>query len=170
MVRSRREDACHRRRHRQVGQQCDIALSSPTQNDSKRATEGSAANKRTERIRSMAATVRRYDQRNTSDKNSAYAALISNFSEKERSKDVEPFNDILRTFINKMNKFESRFGAIRDEEKMLAVKKLMPQKLPNYRNRGTTMSYSREDSSHCVGCDDKRRRGNRNMQCSDESC
>ena len=28
-----------------------------------------------------------------------------------------------------MNKFENRFGKIRDEEKMLAVKKLMPEEL-----------------------------------------
>ena len=41
-----------------------------------------------------------------------------------------------------MNKFESTFGAIRDEEKMLAVKKLMPESLPNYRFRETTLSYS----------------------------
>ena len=75
------------------------------------------------------AIVRRYDQRNMSGKNSGHAALISNISEKDRAKDVEQFDDILRTFINEMNKFESRFGAIRDEEKMLAVKKLMPRKL-----------------------------------------
>ena len=77
------------------------------------------------------AIVRRFDQRNMSDKNSAYAALISNISEKDRAKDVEQFDDILRTFINEMNKFESRFGAIRDEEKMLAVKKLMLEGLLN---------------------------------------
>ena len=35
------------------------------------------------------ATGRRYDQRNMSDKNSAYAALISNISEKDWAKDVE---------------------------------------------------------------------------------
>ena len=52
------------------------------------------------------------------------------------------FDDILRTFISELNKFESRFGAIRDEEKMLAVKKLMPESLLNYRFRGTIMSYS----------------------------
>ena len=69
------------------------------------------------------AIVRRYDQRNMSDKSSAYAALISNIFEKDRAKDVEQFDDILRTFTNEMNKFESRFGKIRDEEKMLAVKK-----------------------------------------------
>ena len=93
-------------------------------------------------IEAWHATVRRFDQRNVSDKNSACAALISNISEKDRAKDVEQFDDILRTFINEMNKFESRFGAIRDEQKMLAVKKLMPGSLLNYRFRGTTMSYS----------------------------
>ena len=56
---------------------------------------------------------------------------------------MEQFDDILRTFINEMNKFESRLGAIRDGEKMLAVvKKLMPESLLNYRFRGTTMLYS----------------------------
>ena len=48
------------------------------------------------------AIVRRYNQRNMSDKSSAYAALIGNISEKDRAKDVE---------------------------KMLAVKKLMPEKV-----------------------------------------
>ena len=75
-----------------------------------------------------------------SGKNSAYAALISNISEKVRAKDVEQVDDILRTFTNEMNKFENRFGTIRDEEKMLAVKKLMPESLLNYRFRGATMS------------------------------
>ena len=54
------------------------------------------------------AIVMRYDQRMLSDKNSAYAALISNTSEKDRAKDVEQFDDILRTFINEMNKFEKQ--------------------------------------------------------------
>ena len=40
--------------------------------------------------------VRRYDQRNTSDKSSAYAALISNITGRDRAKDVEHFDDILR--------------------------------------------------------------------------
>ena len=88
--------------------------------------------------------MRRYDQRNKSDKNSAYAALISSISEKDRAKDVEQFDDILRTFTNEMTKFENRFGKIRDEEKMLVVKKLMTESLLNYRFRGTTMSYSTE--------------------------
>ena len=85
--------------------------------------------------------VRRYDQRNTSDKSSAYAALISNITERDRAKDVEQFDDILRTFKNEMTKFENRFGKIRDEEKVLAVKKLMPESLLNYRFRGTTMPF-----------------------------
>ena len=88
------------------------------------------------------AIVRRYDQRNMSDKKTAYAALISNISEKDRARDMEQFDDTLRTFANEMNKFENRFGKIWDEEKMLAVKKLMPESLLNYRFRGTTMSYS----------------------------
>ena len=99
----------------------EVAVPGPSQNDIQRTTD---------------------DQRNMSDKNSAYAALISNISEKDRAKDVEQFEDILRTFVNEMNMFENRFGKIRDEEKMLAVKKLMPESLLNYRFRGTTMSYS----------------------------
>ena len=54
---------------------------------------------------------------------------------------MEQFDDILRTFTNEMNKLESRFGKIRNEEKMLAVKKSMPESLLNCRFRGTTMSY-----------------------------
>ena len=85
--------------------------------------------------------VRRYDQSNTSDRSSAYAALISNISEKDRAKDVEQFDNILRTFTNEMTYFGNRFGKIRDEEKVLAVKKLMPESLLNYRFRGTAMLY-----------------------------
>ena len=85
--------------------------------------------------------VRRYDQRNTSDRSSAYAALISNITERDRAKDVEQFDVILRTFKNEMTKFENRFGKIRDEEKVLTVKKLMPDSLLNYRFRGTAMPY-----------------------------
>ena len=88
------------------------------------------------------AIVRRYDQRNMTDKNSAYAALISNISERDRAQDVEQLDDILRTFVNDTNKLEKRFGTIRDEGKMLAVKKLMHESLLNCRFRGTTMSQS----------------------------
>ena len=63
------------------------------------------------------AIVRRYDQRNMSHKSSACEALFSNISEKDRARDVEQFDDILRTFTNEMNKLENRFGKIRDEEK-----------------------------------------------------
>ena len=56
------------------------------------------------------ANVRRYDQRNTSGNKSAHAALVSNISERDRSKDVEQLDDILRTFINETNKCENRFG------------------------------------------------------------
>ena len=86
--------------------------------------------------------MRRYDQRNMTDKNSAYAALLSNISERDRAHDVEQLDDILRTFVNDMNKLEKRFGTIRDEGKMLAVKKLMHESLLNCRFRGTTMSRS----------------------------
>ena len=70
--------------------------------------------------------MRRFDQRNRSDKNSAHTALISNIPGRDRAKDVEHFDDIFRTIIKNTNKFENRFGTIRDEENMFAVKKLMP--------------------------------------------
>ena len=88
------------------------------------------------------AIVRRYDLRIMSDKTSAYAGLISSTSERDTAKYVEHFDDILRTFINETNKFENRFGTIRDEEKMLAVKKLLLECLLNCRFQGPTMSYS----------------------------
>ena len=88
-----------------------------------------------------------------SDKKSAYAALISNISEKDRAKDVEQFDDILRTFTNEMNKFENRLGKIRDEEKMFAVKKLLPESLLNNRFRRTTVSYR---SQGCDGSDSQK--------------
>ena len=85
--------------------------------------------------------VRRCDQRNMSDTNAGYAALTSNISERDRAKDVEQVDDILKTFTNEMNKFDNRFGKIRDEEKNLAVKELMLESLLNFWFRGTTMSY-----------------------------
>ena len=68
-------------------------------------------------------TVRRCDQRNTSDRSSAYAALVSNISERDRAKDVEQVDDTFMNLIDETNKYERRFGKIRDEEKVLAVKK-----------------------------------------------
>ena len=60
-------------------------------------------------IEAWHAIVLRYDQEeHVSQQNSAYAALISIISEKDRAKDVEQFDDILRTFTNGMNKFENR--------------------------------------------------------------
>ena len=83
--------------------------------------------------------VRRYDQRNTSNPSSANAALISNISERDHAKDKEQSDDILRNFINEMNKYEGWFGEIPDEEKSLAVKRLMPENLLESRFRGTTL-------------------------------
>ena len=88
------------------------------------------------------AIVRRYDLRIMSDKTSAYAAMISNTSGRDRAKYMEQFDDILRTFINETNKFEKRFGTIRNVEKMLADKKLLLECLLNCRFRETMMSYS----------------------------
>ena len=85
--------------------------------------------------------VRRYDQRNTSDRSSAYAALISNISERDRAKDVEQFDDILRNFINETNKYEGRFGKFETKRRFWQSKKLMPESLLNYRFRGTTLPY-----------------------------
>ena len=70
----------------------------------------------------LRAIVRRCEQVNRYDTNSAYAALISCISERDRAKYVEHFDDILRTFVNKTNTFENRCGKNRDEEKMFAVK------------------------------------------------
>ena len=67
--------------------------------------------------------VRRYDQRNTSNRSAAYAALISNIREHDRAKDIDQCDDILRNFMNETNKYEGTFGSIRGEEKILAVKK-----------------------------------------------
>ena len=52
---------------------------------------------------------------------------------------MEHFDDILKNFINETNKYEGRFGKIRDEEKTLAVKWLTPESLLNYRLHGTTL-------------------------------
>ena len=85
--------------------------------------------------------VRRYDQRNTSNLSSAYAALNSNISERDRAKDAEQLDDILRNIINETNKYEEGFGNLRDEEKILAVNKLMLEILLNYRLRGSTLPH-----------------------------
>ena len=95
-----------------------VTLPSTAQNNSKRTAENGATKKKGQnRSEAWHAIVRRCDQRNLSSKNSAFAALISNISERHRAKDVEQFDDILRTFINETNKVQNRFGTIRDEEK-----------------------------------------------------
>ena len=76
-----------------------------------------------------------------SDNQASFAALSSNIRERDRAKDVKQFDDILRTFINETNEFENKFGKNRGEEKMLAVQKLMPEGLLNFRFRGTTLNY-----------------------------
>ena len=73
--------------------------------------------------------MRRYDQRNVSDKNSACAALISNISERDRSKDKEQFDDFVRTSINETDKFENRSA-------QPEIRKSCSQRFP-----GTTMSH-----------------------------
>ena len=87
------------------------------------------------------AIVRRHGQKNMSDNNSTYAGSISKISERDRAEDVEQFDDVLSTCINDRNNFENRCCITRDEEKMVAVKKLMLESLLNFRFRGTTMSY-----------------------------
>ena len=85
---------------------------------------------------------RSYDRRNnTSNRSSAYAALISNISERDRAKHVEQIDDILRNFTNETNKYEGRFGKIRDEEKIFGNEKLNPENVLNYRFPGTMLPY-----------------------------
>ena len=85
---------------------------------------------------------RSYDQRHTSDRSSAYAALISNISERDRASDVEQFDDILRNFINETNKYEGRFWEnSRRREDLGSKKKKVLESLLNCRFRGTTLPY-----------------------------
>ena len=65
-------------------------------------------------------------------KPSAYAALASNVSERDRAKDLEQMDDILRTVVNETNKCQNRFGKVRDVELML----YSPL---NFTLRGTTL-------------------------------
>ena len=112
---------------------CDQVLHRTTSNEPLRLVQQTRGQKGFE---AWHAVVRRFDQRNTADNK------FSNISEKDRTRDVEQLDDILRIFTNEMNKFENKFGKTRRDEKMLAVKKLMPDSLLNYRFRRTTMSYS----------------------------
>ena len=62
---------------------------------------------------------------------------------------MEHFDDILRTFKNEMTKFENRFGKIRDEEKVLAVKKLMPREPAELQVQRNDNAVGR--AHHCAG-------------------
>ena len=54
---------------------------------------------------------------------------------------MEQFDGILRDFTSETNKYEGRFGKIRDKEKIVAVERLMPESLLNHQFRGTTLPY-----------------------------
>ena len=70
-------------------------------------------------------TVRKYDERNTSDTNSVYALLTRNVRDRNRPKNMEQFDT-------------SKFRRIGDEEKTPADKKRMPERLLNHTFRGTS--------------------------------
>ena len=61
-------------------------------------------------------------------------------SERDRAKDVEQLHDVLRTFINETKQVREQVRKIGDEEKTIAVKKLMLEKCLNFRH-GTTLKY-----------------------------
>ena len=110
----------------------------------KTGTEALRRAKQTQRRRGFEArhaVPRRYDQSNMSDENSAFAALSAK-SENEIGLKTWTNDDILRTLSTRQTSFENRFGKSRDEEKMLAAKKLMPESLFNFRFRGTAKSFS----------------------------
>ena len=79
------------------------------------------------------AIVRRCEQRNMSDK-SAYAALISTISERDRAKDVEQFDEMLKTSTRRT---KSRTDSARSETRKRCSQSriLMPESLLNYRFR-----------------------------------
>ena len=60
---------------------------------------------------------------------------------------MKQFNDVLRTLINDTNRFENRFGMVRDEEGMLAVGYLMPESLLQIPRNDDVV----QRTSHCSG-------------------
>ena len=70
--------------------------------------------------------VRRCCQRNKSDNSSIRSAEQQH---QRQGRAQEQFDDMLRTFMNLANKDEGRFGKIKDEEKTLSAKNLMPESL-----------------------------------------
>ena len=79
--------------------------------------------------------------RGTCHKSKAYAALISNIGERDRAKDAEQHDVILRTVIKETSKFDNRIGKIRDDEKMLSQELLMHVSLLNFRFHGAILKY-----------------------------
>ena len=55
------------------------------------------------------------------------SALISNISERDRAKDLEQLDDIMWTLNDETNRSENRFGTVKDEDRMLAVKNPTPE-------------------------------------------
>ena len=113
--------------------------------------------------------MRRYDQRNMSDTNSAHAALISNISERDRTEDVEQFDDILRTFMLE-SQLNSRFrGTTKWYDELLIAKENIIDKVatvPTARSRkidtSAPMEIETNESwiSHCVLSTRKQAKGN----------
>ena len=76
------------------------------------------------------------------DQNSALLALVtSNITERDRAKDVEQLEDILRMFIKETNQFEKCSARSEMRKRMHVVKKLMFMNLLNFTLRGTTLKY-----------------------------
>ena len=115
-------------------------IPSLAQNDSKRTIENSASN---EGIRSMA-----HDREEVRPKEHVRPKFsICSTDQQQIRKRTEqrtwsgPMTSRGRSSMTQ-NKIENRFGTIRDEEKMLAVKKSVLESFFSYRLRGTTMSCS----------------------------
>ena len=71
--------------------------------------------------------VRRYDERNTSDRSSAYAALISNLSERDQQRTWGNSMTIPQELHQRDELVRRKVWKIRDEEKTLAVKRRCPE-------------------------------------------
>ena len=73
----------------------------------------------------------------------AYWALNNTIRETDRANYVEHLNEVFEIFASETNTFEDKFGKMTDEEKTLAVKKLMPEGLLISTVRGTKLSHCR---------------------------
>ena len=72
---------------------------------------------------------------------STCAALIGDVSHRDLAKDADHFDDILGTSIYETSKSQSWVCKIRDEQKTLPVKKLMPKSLLIHKFRDATVTY-----------------------------